>query len=129
LDQPGSEVFRVFVTLLSNLEVEQAETGGELGRFLDMHMYVTSALQKTDMKSVLLQMALDLLHVQSKRDLVTGLKSRTNAGRPNWDKVFTKIKEQRVGKVTVFFCGNPTLAKVLKTKCAQFGFIFRKENF
>ena len=32
------------------------------GRFLDMHMYVTSALQRTDMKAVGLQLALDLLH-------------------------------------------------------------------
>ena len=33
-----------------------------LARFLDMHMYVTSALQRTDMKAVGLQLALDLLH-------------------------------------------------------------------
>ena len=31
-------------------------------RFLDMHMYITSALQKTDMKAVGLQLALELLH-------------------------------------------------------------------
>ncbi len=60
------------------------------------------------MKAVGLQLALDLMHekvicplvrtcasatkvaflnIQGKRDLVTGLKSRTNAGRPNWNKV------------------------------------------
>ena len=33
-----------------------------MSRFLEMHMYVTSALQRTDMKSVFLQMAMDLLH-------------------------------------------------------------------
>lgn len=33
-----------------------------MGHFLDMHMYITSALQKTDMKAVGLQLALDLLH-------------------------------------------------------------------
>jgi hypothetical protein len=64
-----------FVSLLSQLEMEQAETGGALGRFvfcwerkrfyfcfrfLEMHMYVTSALQKTDMKSVFLQLAMYL---------------------------------------------------------------------
>ena len=38
------------------------DTSGHLTRFLEMHMYVTSALQKTDMKSVFLQMAMDLLH-------------------------------------------------------------------
>ena len=71
----------------------------------------------------------DNIIFQEKRDLVTGLKSRTNAGRPNWNKVFTKIKEQRKGKVTVFFCGNPSLSRNLKQKCDEFGFTFKKEVF
>ena len=57
-----------------------------------MHMYVTSMLQKTDVKAVALQMALDILHKKEKKDLITGLKSRMNAGRPNWTKVFTKAR-------------------------------------
>jgi hypothetical protein len=32
-----------------------------------MHMYITSALQKTDMKAVGLQLALELLHEKVKR--------------------------------------------------------------
>ena len=120
--------FEWFVNLLSQLEAEQQEHGGELGRFLEMHMYVTSALQRTDMKAVALQLALDLMHEKEKKDLVTGLKARTNAGRPNWTKVLTKvletkkthsyhmsmfqmpilqIREERKGEVTVFYCGNP----------------------
>ena len=66
---------------------------------------------------------------QSKRDLITGLKTRTNAGRPNWDKVFKEISAQKKGKVTVFFCGSPQLGKILKLKCDEFGFDYRKENF
>lgn len=58
-----------------------------MDRFLDMHMYITSALQKNDVKAVMLQMALDLIHQEKKVDLITGLKTRTQAGRPNWDKV------------------------------------------
>ena len=58
-----------------------------------MHMYVTSALQRTDMKAVALQLALDLMHEKEKKDLVTGLKARTNAGRPNWTKVLTKVSK------------------------------------
>ena len=111
--------FEWFVNLLSQLEEEQEEHGGELGRFLEMHlfvtfftlffypflthflpgrflemhMYVTSALQRTDMKAVALQLALDLMHEKEKKDLVTGLKARTNAGRPNWTKVLTKVVE------------------------------------
>lgn len=66
---------------------------------------------------------------QEKRDLITGLKTRTNAGRPNWDKVFQQLQEQHKGKVTVFYCGPPQLARVLRVKCDQFGFSFRKEVF
>jgi len=121
--------FEWFVSLLSQLEIEQAEQGGAMERFLDMHMYITSALQKTDMKAVGLQLALELLHEKSKRDLITGLKTRTIAGRPNWDRVFKQVSENRKGRVTVFFCGPPQLGKILKIKCEQFGFDYRKENF
>ncbi|XP_069681708.1 NADPH oxidase 5 isoform X2 [Periplaneta americana] len=121
--------FEWFVNLLSELEIEQAELGGAMERFLEMHMYITSALQKTDMKAVGLQLALDLLHKKEKRDLITGLKTRTNAGRPNWDKVFKQLQDQKKGKVTVFYCGPPQLGRILRVKCDQFNFIFRKEVF
>ncbi|XP_044737262.1 NADPH oxidase 5-like [Chrysoperla carnea] len=121
--------FEWFVNLLSQLEIEQAELGGAMERFLEMHMYITSALQKTDMKAVGLQLALDLLHEKEKRDLITGLKTRTNAGRPNWDKVFKQLQDQKKGKITVFYCGPPQLARILRVKCDQFGFSFRKEVF
>uniref|UniRef100_W8AMZ5 NADPH oxidase 5 n=1 Tax=Ceratitis capitata TaxID=7213 RepID=W8AMZ5_CERCA len=121
--------FEWFVNLLSQLEIEQAELGGPMERFLDMHMYITSALQRTDMKAVGLQLALDLLHEKGKRDLITGLKTRTNAGRPNWDKVFKQLQAQKKGKVTVFYCGPPQLGKTLRYKCDQYGFAFRKECF
>jgi len=121
--------FEWFVNLLSQLEIEQAELGGAMERFLEMHMYITSALQKTDMKAVGLQLALDLLHEKEKRDLITGLKTRTNAGRPNWDKVFKQLLDQKKGKVTVFYCGPPQLARILRLKCDTFGFSFRKEVF
>jgi len=78
--------FEWFVSLLSQLEIEQSDQCG-FEHFLDMHMYITSALKKTDIKGIGLQMALDLLHKKDKRDLITGLKTRTQAGRPDWDKV------------------------------------------
>ncbi|XP_071869754.1 NADPH oxidase isoform X2 [Bombus fervidus] len=71
-----------------------------------------------------------VMHLRKeKRDLITGLKTRTNAGRPNWDKVFKQLQDQKKGKVTVFYCGPPQLARILRYKCDQFGFIFRKESF
>ena len=121
--------FEWFVNLLSQLEAEQQEQGGEMNRFLDMHMYVTSALQKTDMKAVALQMAFDLVYEKEHRDLVTGLKSRTHAGRPNWNRVFTQLREEKKGKVTVFYCGNPLAGRIIKEHCRKFDFNFRKEVF
>lgn len=44
-------------------------------------------MQKTDVKDVMLQMALDMIHKEKNIDLITGLKTRTHPGRPNWDKV------------------------------------------
>jgi len=69
------------------------------------------------------------LPVQEKRDFITGLKTRTNAGRPNWDKVFKQLLDQKKGKITVFYCGPPQLGRLLRVKCDQFGFDFRKEVF
>jgi predicted ferric reductase len=121
--------FEWFVSLLSQLEIEQLEQGGAFDRFLELHMHMTSALKKTDMKAIGLQMALDLIHKKDRRDLITGLKTRTEAGRPDWGKVFERIDRDKKGRVTVFFCGAPTLGAALKNRCDQFGFEFRKENF
>ncbi|NXL38419.1 NOX5 oxidase, partial [Glaucidium brasilianum] len=120
--------FEWFISLLTKLEMEQAEQEPE-GRFLEMHMYMTSALSKNDMKAIGLQMALDLLATKEQRDSITGLQTRTQPGRPDWIKVFGKVAEEKRGKVQVFFCGSPALAKVIRVHCERFGFRFFKENF
>ncbi|XP_026221875.1 NADPH oxidase 5 [Anabas testudineus] len=120
--------FEWFVSLLTKLEMDQADEEPE-GRFLEMHMYMTSALSKNDMKAIGLQMALDLLAKKEKRDSITGLRTRTQPGRPEWGKVFQKVSEENKGKVHVFYCGAPALAKVIKAQCEHFGFNFYKENF
>uniref|UniRef100_A0A8C8WQ55 NADPH oxidase 5 n=1 Tax=Panthera leo TaxID=9689 RepID=A0A8C8WQ55_PANLE len=120
--------FEWFVSLLTKLELDQAEETRE-GRFLELHMYMTSALGKNDMKAIGLQMALDLLAKKEKKDSITGLQTRTQPGRPDWRKVFQKVAAEKKGKVQVFFCGSPALAKVLKGHCEHFGFRFFQENF
>uniref|UniRef100_A0ACB8E4W0 NADPH oxidase 5 n=1 Tax=Sphaerodactylus townsendi TaxID=933632 RepID=A0ACB8E4W0_9SAUR len=120
--------FEWFVSLLTQLEMEQAEAD-PAGCFLEMHLFMTSALRKNDVKAVGLQMALDLLAQKEKRDAITGLKTRTQPGRPNWNQIFRKLAQERRGKVHVFFCGSPALAKVVRGHCEQFGFRFFKEHF
>ncbi|XP_059524590.1 NADPH oxidase 5 [Myotis daubentonii] len=120
--------FEWFVSLLTKLEMDQAEEPLE-GRFLELHMYMTSALGKNDMKAIGLQMALDLVAKKEKKDSITGLQTRTQPGRPDWSKVFQKVAAEKKGKVQVFFCGSPALAKVLRVHCEQFSFRFFQENF
>ena len=77
------------MNLLSQLEIEQAEMGGAMERFLDMHMYITSALQKTDMKAVGLQLALELLHQKVRWQLLEKVKSKIYAvkeGSDHWSE-------------------------------------------
>ncbi|XP_046849727.1 NADPH oxidase 5-like [Xenia sp. Carnegie-2017] len=120
--------FEWFLSLLKELEVQQSEHEGVFSEhFLDMHIYMTSALRKQDMKALGLQLALELLH--EKRDLITGLRTRTNAGRPDWDEVFSELKEMENGHITVFYCGNAALGKILKNLCHKYHFGFKKENF
>ncbi|NWT13814.1 NOX5 oxidase, partial [Vireo altiloquus] len=117
-----------FLSLLSKLETEQAELEPG-GKFLELHLYMTSALGKGDMKALGLQLALDLLAAKENRDSITGLRTRTQPGRPDWAKLFGKVAAERRGKVWVFFCGSPGLAKVIQGHCRSFGFRFSKENF
>ena len=67
--------------------------------------------------------------LQANRDLITGLKTRTLEGRPDWDNVFRGIQQQGHDRVTVFYCGNPGLSDQLSKKSHQYGFAFKKEIF
>ncbi|XP_041356089.1 NADPH oxidase 5-like isoform X2 [Gigantopelta aegis] len=119
--------FEWFMSLLNALEAEQAAVCDLMK--LEMHMYMTSALSKSDVKGIFLQMALDYFHNKEKRDIITGLKTRTHPGRPSFNKLFKKISEENLGKVKVFFCGSPFVATQLKELCEKYDFDFCKEIF
>ena len=122
--------FEWFLSLLRELEVQQSEHEGVFSEhFLDMHIYMTSALRKQDMKALGLQLALELLHEKKERDLITGLRTRTNAGRPDWEEVFEELNAMDHGNITVFYCGNRALGKILKSLCQKYHFGFKKESF
>ncbi|PIK47916.1 putative NADPH oxidase 5 [Apostichopus japonicus] len=120
--------FEWFISLLNLIEIEQEEIDPS-ERLINMHLYMTSALSRNDVKAIGLYVALDLIHQKQRRDMITGLMTRTQAGRPDWDKLFTTIGQENCGKVTVFFCGSPQLGHVVQQKCHEHGFGFRKENF
>ncbi|KAM7010789.1 NADPH oxidase 5-like [Passerculus sandwichensis] len=117
-----------FLGLLAELEAEQAELEPG-GRFLELHLYMTSALGRGDVKALGLQLALDLLAAREQRDSISGLRCRTQPGRPDWDQVFARVAAERRGAVAVFLCGSAGLARAIRGHCRRFGFRFHRENF
>ncbi|CAL4156547.1 unnamed protein product, partial [Meganyctiphanes norvegica] len=100
--------FQWFLELLEKLESEQQVSGAAIEKFLNLHLY------KTGPSSLPPSMP---------------LASFIKVGRPDWDKVFQGIRESKAGNVTVFYCGPPTLVDVLRDKCIEYRFTFRREMF
>ncbi|KAG0295200.1 hypothetical protein BGZ96_012302 [Linnemannia gamsii] len=66
------------------------------------------------------------------RDAITGLRSPTYYGRPNFDKIFGELAlahPREHGQVGVFFCGPKPLGKTLHRCARKYKFKFHKENF
>ncbi len=113
--------FEWFNELLS--EIEQ----NDKHKLIESHIYMTNG--QTDIWSNVLNIAMDLLFNKNKVDLITGLGSKTQMGRPNWDEIFSKIKEKEDKKVDIYFCGSPILANEINKTSQKYGFSFRKETF
>jgi predicted ferric reductase len=114
--------FEWFVDLLT--ELEQVDDT----HVLDVHLCMTGG--RAGGTAVGLEIARELLHAQGERDLVTGLRTMTHMGHPDWDVVLAAIKEQHAGEtVEVYFCGPTALGKTLRASSARLGMPFREEQF
>jgi NADPH oxidase len=108
--------FEWFQTLLSSLEAqstEEARAGGSSAiEFLKIHTYLTQKLDIDDTTNIVLN------SVGSDVDPLTELKSRTNFGRPNFQKIFNSMRDGILDRtylnglegnlsttVGVYFCG------------------------
>ena len=54
--------FEWFIQLLNEMEEEQKTDEINHQKFLDVYLYFTRAIQRTDMRGVALQAAIDILH-------------------------------------------------------------------
>lgn len=116
--------FEWFVRLLAQLEAEDHDG------FFAFHIYLTGARCEADLKSGMLHIALDLLHDQTQADLVTGLRTRTHTGRPDWDHLLAGIAGQHPGeRVDVFYCGPSGASHALRRASSRHGFGYREERF
>ncbi|CAJ1798564.1 unnamed protein product [Sphenostylis stenocarpa] len=103
---------------------------------IEMHNYLTSVYEEGDARSALIAMIQKLQHAKNGVDVVSESRIRTHFARPNWKKVFSELANtHQSSRIGVFYCGSPSLTKVLKELCQDFSlnsstrFQFHKENF
>lgn len=137
--------FEWFQALLSSLEAQSladiaspAHAGPE---FLRIHTYLTQRLDIDTATNIILN------SVGTEKDPLTELNSRTNFGRPDFDKLLSAMKDgilnqsyvgafdQKQRKdVGVYFCGPNSAARDIRRACKratvpQIRFKFWKEHF
>lgn len=114
--------FEWFAALLR--EIEERDTRG----VLDIHLCMTGG--RTGMTSFGLELARDILHAAGRTDIVTGLRTHTHMGHPDWQELLSRIRDKHAPEtVDVFFCGPPGLARKLEPICHNLGMTFREEQF
>jgi predicted ferric reductase len=114
--------FEWFVQLLA--ELEQKDTRG----ILDIHLHMTGA--RAGMASMGLEVARAIMRSGGRKDYVTGLRTETHVGPPDWDTMLGAISKNHAPEtVEVFFCGPPGLETKLQKMCKKHGMTFTAEKF
>jgi NADPH oxidase 5 len=118
-DQYAFEWFR---DLLAQLE-EQDQDG-----LLDIHLCMDGRGAGSTALGV--ELAREVMHAQGRSDLITGLRTHTHVGPPDWDAMLSDVAKWHPNEtVDVFFCGPPGLASKLRKTCDRLGMRFREEKF
>ncbi|KIW22822.1 uncharacterized protein PV07_11083 [Cladophialophora immunda] len=112
-----------FKSLLTAIEAQDKQHS------IEIHAYLTAKISAADANNIMLN--------SSDTDAITGLRTPTNFGRPNWDMVFRAIRKlHSPGEAGVFFCGPKGLGSQLHILCNMysegdkgFSFVWGKENF
>jgi NADPH oxidase 5 len=114
--------FEWFAALLKDLEKIDEKA------LLDIHLVMTAG--RTGATSLALEVAREILHAAGRSDIITGLRTHTHMGHPDWEKMLGAIKAQHApSKVDVYFCGPVGLANKIRVVCQHLGMPFRREQF
>jgi NADPH oxidase 5 len=77
-----------------------------------------------------LELAREVMHDSGRSDFITGLRSKTHLGHPDWEAMLGAIAARhQPNPVDVFYCGPRGLAKKLEPICHRMGMRFREERF
>ncbi|CZT22396.1 probable cytochrome b-245 heavy chain subunit beta) [Ramularia collo-cygni] len=135
--------FEWFQALLSSLEAQSMSmTGaGSQTEFLRIHTYLTQKMDVNTAQNIVLN------SVGTEKDPLTELASRTNFGRPDFNRLFVGMREGILNQsyidgldkrgrtdVGVYFCGPNVAAREVKSACKEatakdVKFKFWKEHF
>jgi ferredoxin-NADP reductase len=114
--------FEWFAALLADLE--RIDQRG----LLDIHLCMTGA--GAGATALGLELARDLMHASGRSDMITGLRTHTHFGRPDWHGMLASIAARHRGvAVDVYFCGPPGLGALLAPLCRALGMSFMEERF
>ena len=114
--------FEWFATLLHELEARDQRG------LLEIHLCMTGA--HAGASALGLELARDVMHASGRSDMITGLRTHTHVGRPDWESMLRRIHDNHTPEqVDVYFCGPPGLAKMLAPLCRRMGMTFREEKF
>jgi len=114
--------FEWFSALLAELEKIDAKS------LLEIHLCMTGA--RAGATALGLEIAREIMHSAGRSDIVTGLRTHTHLGPPDWEAMLGAVRARHGGeRVDVYFCGPPGLAKKLRPVCQRLGMTFREERF
>ncbi|PNY25496.1 Superoxide-generating NADPH oxidase heavy chain subunit A [Tolypocladium capitatum] len=101
--------FEWFRSLLLAVEAQDLENR------IEIHTYLTAKIKADDATNIMINDA------NADKDTITGLRSPTNFGRPNWDMIFRGIRKlHSPAEAGVFFCGPKGLGSSLHVYCNQY---------
>ena len=118
-DQYSFEWFR---SLLG--ELEKTDMRG----LLDVHLCMTGG--HAGAAALGLELARDVMHGAGRSDIITGLRTHTHVGAPDFHELLGQIaRRHRPEAVDVFFCGPHGLARALERISRELGMRFYEEQF
>ena len=114
---PSLDTFEWFGVLLQELEIEMRNKNKE--DFLEYKLYLTRGWSLREAKQI-------AINHSDQHDLFTGLKQKTNYGRPNFEQFFSQLVENNTKtikeEIGVFFCGPKSLSKDIHSLCNKYLF-------
>jgi len=117
-----SRSFEWFAELL--LKVEQTDHR----QLVDIQICMTGG--RGNVAAMALNLARNLSHEIGKPDWVTGLRTQTRVGAPDFDRELSEIAARHAPEpVDVFFCGPPGLGRKLSASCRRLALRFHQEVF